>query len=94
MGTMLFIPRLLGGLAAVLASVALLLGLTGLYGVIAYDVNRRTREVGVRMALGSTTGRVMMLVLSKGLRLVIPGLAAGLVIASILSQPNKIHIAQ
>jgi putative ABC transport system permease protein len=70
----------------VLGLVALLLGVTGLYGLIAYDVARRTREVGIRMALGSTKGAVVALFLRQGVRLVAPGIAIGLLVAAFASR--------
>jgi ABC-type antimicrobial peptide transport system permease subunit len=61
------------------ASVALLLGVVGLYGVIAYSVNQRTREIGVRMALGAQRGSVYALVLKEAGWLIGIGIALGLV---------------
>ena len=56
---------------------ALLLGVVGLYGVIAYSVSQRTREIGVRMALGAQRNRISGMVLREAMRLIVIGIAAG-----------------
>lgn len=61
------------------AFVALVLGAAGLYGVIAYSVSRRTREIGVRIALGAEPGAVYLLILKEAGRLIAAGIAIGLV---------------
>jgi predicted permease len=61
-----------------IGAVGLLLAIAGLYGLVAYNVNRRTREIGIRMALGAGSSDVLRLVMGKGLVLVGIGTAIGL----------------
>src|SRR5262249_9634828 len=60
------------------ASMALLLGVIGIYGVISYSVSQRTREIGIRMALGATRDSVSSMFLRHGFRLALIGAAIGL----------------
>jgi predicted permease len=68
---MLFIPRLVAWLLISFGLLSLILGTTGLYGVISYDVSRRTREVGIRMSLGAQQSGVLRLIIWDGLKLVL-----------------------
>ncbi len=70
-------PRFYLTLLEVFAAVALLLSVTGLYGVMSYSVAQRTREIGIRSALGSPTGRIVGLVARQGAWLVLLGVLAG-----------------
>jgi predicted permease len=63
---------------------ALLLGMVGIYGVISYSVSQRTREIGIRMALGAQRSELTRLFLRDGLRLALIGVACGLAAAAIL----------
>lgn len=68
-------------LVSAFAVIALCLSVVGLYGVIAYSVGQRTREIGVRMALGAQPGEIARLVLVRGATLVVAGLACGIALS-------------
>ena len=79
------LPMRLGAtLAAFQGAIGLLLAVLGLYAVVAYGVNRRTHEIGIRMALGANAHDVTRLVVRDGMRLAVIGTALGLVLAAAL----------
>jgi predicted permease len=68
-------------LVSVFAASALLLGIIGLYGIVSYSVSQRTREIGIRMALGAQRANVLKMVLADGTRLAAYGIATGVIAA-------------
>ena len=73
-----YLHRSAAWLVGIFAGAALLLGVVGLYGVVAYSVSHRTREIGVRIALGAERGTVYRLVLGEAGRLTAVGIAIGI----------------
>jgi predicted permease len=68
------------------AMLALVLSSVGLYGVMSYTVTQRTREIGIRMAIGASAGDVLRMILLNGLRLTVGGIAFGLLLSFALSR--------
>jgi putative ABC transport system permease protein len=81
--------RLWGALFALFAGVALLLAAVGIYGLMSYLAGQRTREIGVRIALGAQKGDVLRLIVGQGLKVVAIGVAIGLIAALALSRVMK-----
>src|SRR5215472_14268280 len=85
-GDSLMQPRLTTLLLALFAGLALAIAATGLSGVVALMVSQRTREIGIRMALGAQNTDVLRMVLQQGMRIIIAGLAIGVVAALLFSR--------
>ena len=71
------------GIAGAMAPV---LGIIGIYGVISYAVSQRTREIGIRLALGAEKSRILRMVIWEGLQLSIAGIAVGVMVALLLAR--------
>ncbi len=82
----LFLPRLAGTLFGIFGFTGLALAVVGLYGVMSYSVSRRTREIGIRLALGAQISAVQRLIIGQGMLLACIALAIGLPIAFALAK--------
>jgi len=83
---LLYFYRLFGLLVGGCGLLAIILAVIGIYGMVAYAVSRRTREIGIRMALGADKHKILRLVIRQGMILVVYGLSAGLLLALALTQ--------
>jgi putative ABC transport system permease protein len=79
-------PQIAIDLVGTMGAVGLFLAIAGLYGLVAYNVSRRTHEIGIRMALGAVSSDVLRLVMGKGVVLVGIGTGLGLVMGFALEQ--------
>jgi predicted permease len=85
--TIVLIPQRVAAIVtAVLGAVGLLLATVGLYGVIAYSASRRSREIGIRLALGARPTEVLRMIVGEGMRLTVIGVAIGLVLAAAVTR--------
>ena len=83
---LLFQERLVARLSSLFGVLALLLACVGLYGLLSYEVSRRTREIGIRIALGAAQGKVQRIVVGQGLALAITGVGFGIAAAFIVTR--------
>jgi predicted permease len=81
----LFLPRLAGTLFGIFGFIGLVLAAIGLYGVMSYSVSRRTREIGIRIALGAQLSAVHRLILRQGMVLTVVAMALGLPVAFVVA---------
>jgi predicted permease len=79
-------PRVAAGMATTFGVLGLVLATMGLYSVMTYVVTQRTREIGIRMAIGANLGEVLQLIIRQGMRMVVIGLGLGLIVAFALTR--------
>jgi ABC-type antimicrobial peptide transport system permease subunit len=84
---MLTPPRIAAAMLSVFGTLAILLASLGLYAVVAYAAARRTKEIGIRVALGASQSHVIRLVVGEGMTLVAIGVGVGFVLAAAMSRP-------
>jgi len=81
--------RVFGTMFAIFATIALVLASVGLYGVIAHSVSQRTQEIGVRVALGASSGKILRLVFAQGMRQLAIGMVIGIAAAFAVTRVLK-----
>lgn len=86
------VSKVFGGAIAIFAIAGLLLSVVGLYGVVAYGVGQRRREIGVRMALGASARDIIQLIVSQSLRFAGTGIVAGLLLAAGIAQMLRMFL--
>jgi len=79
-------PNIINESVAAMGVMALVLAIIGLYGLIAYSVSRRTREIGIRMAIGASRRGVLQMILQQGLVLAVAGCVLGLILGVVASR--------
>jgi ABC-type antimicrobial peptide transport system permease subunit len=89
LGVALFPARIVGAVLGVFGVLGLVLAAVGMYGVMSYSVSQRTREIGIRMAIGAARREVVSLVMRQGMTLVLLGAAIGL--AGALAAARLLH---
>ncbi len=85
-GSTLFQYRIAATMVGIFAIIGLILAAIGVYGVIAFQVARRTREFGIRAALGATASDIRLLVVGKGATMCVAGVGVGLILAAAVGQ--------
>lgn len=85
----LVVLRVVGAFFGLLALVALILSVIGVYGVVAYGVSQRTREIGIRIALGGTTAEVVAMIIRDSMRFALLGVAIGAGVSLFLGRPMR-----
>ena len=89
---MVLVTRVFGGIVAALALVALLLATIGIYGVVAFGIAQRTREIGIRIAVGAAASDVVRLIVRETMRFTSVGLIVGLVLATLGGRMLRIFL--
>jgi putative ABC transport system permease protein len=73
--------RMIAGMSSFAATLAMILASVGLFGMLAYSVSSRVREIGIRVSVGASRGDVLRMIVAEGLAVVLPGVALGIPLA-------------